>query len=98
MRSSSASGHELAKYISVICEHIDTVMYETRGTFKRHGDRDISEKALYIASDLSDTKNLMDSLGSKIGNDPSNKSLKQKIANTSYEIAKHAKDLLGLLE
>lgn len=98
MRSSSTSGHELDKFIHVITDHIDVVIFETKGTFSRHGHRDLADEALNLVSNLSDTKNFMESLGSKIAKDATNKSLKQKIANTSYEIAKYAKDLLGLLE
>lgn len=98
MRSSSTSGHELERFIRTITDHIDVVLFETKNTFNRHGHGDLADDALNLVSSLSDTKNVMHSLGSKIANDSSNKSLKQKIANISYEIAKHAKDLLGLLE
>jgi F420-0:gamma-glutamyl ligase len=98
MRSSSTSGHELEKFIHVITDHIDVVIFESKGTFNQHGQRDLAEEALDLLSSLSDTKNVLDSLGKKIANDSSNKSVKQKIANTSYEIAKYAKDLLSLLE
>jgi hypothetical protein len=98
MRSSSTSGHELEKIICVITDHIDVVIFESKGTFSQHGHRDLAEDALNLLSSLSDTKNLLDSLGKKIAHDSSNKSFKQKIANTSYEIAKYAKELLSLLE
>lgn len=88
----------MEKTIRVITDHINVVIFESKGTFSRHGNKDLSEDGLDLVSGLSEASNVMESLGTKIANDSSNKSLKQKIANTSYEVAKYAKDLLGLLE
>ena len=98
MRSSSTSGNEMEKTIRVIADHIDVVIFESKGTFSRHGNNDLSDDGLDLVSGLSEACNVMKSLGTKIANDSLNKSLKQNIANTSYEVAKYAKDLLGLLE
>ena len=98
MRSSTTSGHELANFMRNITDHINAVAMESKDSFGTHGHRDLAEQALEIVLSLSASGKSMDSLSSMIVDDPSNKSIKQKIANTSYEIAKHAKDLLGLLE
>ena len=98
MRSTSCSGPELKRFISEITDHIGVVVKESDQTFSQHGSSSLVSTATNLLDLLSRAKDTLQQLGDDIMDQPGNKALKQKIANTSYEIAKHVKELLGLLE
>jgi hypothetical protein len=98
MRSPSSSGPELKHFIRKVIDRIDAVVDESQLTFSKHGDDELVMDANDLIDALSTARSTMDGLVEDIMAESSNKSIKQKIANTSYEIAKTVKELLGLLE
>jgi ABC-type transporter Mla subunit MlaD len=98
MRSASSSGPELKHFIRKVNDRIDAVVEESRLTFSKHGDSELVMDANDLSDTLSRARSTMDGLVEDIMADSSNKSVKQKIANTSYDIAKTVKEHQGLLE
>ena len=98
MRLTSTSGYDLQRLIRQVTDRIDGVIFESDNTIRETMDRGIVDEAMDTLSRLSLARDTMDSLADSVVEDSSNKAIKQKIANTSYEIAKHAKELLGFLE
>lgn len=50
-----------------------------------------------LIQSLEDNRDVLQSLGNQLKKESANKSLKQQIASTSYEIAKHIKQLIELI-
>eukprot|EP00842_Homolaphlyctis_polyrhiza_P002047 jgi/Hompol1/2843/HPOL_006188-RA len=99
MKDTSATSDELQDLINEIINFVDNIVYETRGTFdvtrSLHPDiREDADNVLVIMAEVRET--LLD-LCDEVARDPTSKSVKQKVASTSYAIAKRAKELLTIL-
>ena len=100
MLKSSVTGDELNGVVGKIASCIDKIIYETQGTLdiSTSLSNAIIDEADAIVTDMGDINNELLDLGDDLLEAPGDRGIKQKIANTSYEIAKQSKDLLSLLE
>ena len=98
MRVPGSSGTDLSRSIQKISEHMDRVLRESGPAFQASGDRALGQEASALLESLRGARDRLEGLGYDILEDPESKGVKQSIANTSYEIAKLVKGLLGLLE
>jgi len=108
MRSSQIHGEEFKQTIQSIIRIVDLVIQSSKGTLSHVGGN-IGERGDSILSDLGTSQGNLGGLGDAMVNDPQNKSIKQKLAACSYEIAKvtlvfihsnqqFVKELISLLE
>ncbi|KAI8928418.1 hypothetical protein BC831DRAFT_503408 [Entophlyctis helioformis] len=100
MRDPAALGEDLQDLINEIINFVDNIVYETRGTFDatRNADPDMRADAEDVLLVMTDVRELLVDHSEDIMDNPANKTVKQKVANSSYEIAKHAKELLAILD
>ncbi|KAH6559731.1 hypothetical protein BASA60_003246 [Batrachochytrium salamandrivorans] len=101
MRSASTRGEDLHDLINEIVNFVDNIAYESRGTFDASRGAmhpDMRADAEDVISTMIDSRERLLVLCDAIMDNPGNKPVKQKVANSSYEIAKHAKELLAILD
>ncbi|KAI8928422.1 hypothetical protein BC831DRAFT_448651, partial [Entophlyctis helioformis] len=96
MRDTYADGETIQNVMDDVASDIDVMILQTEN---------IGRIVDALAQDLADTRQsllasrqTLDSLGEQVLIAPHNRALKQKIANATYELAKHAKALLQLLQ
>ncbi|KAJ2998072.1 component of the polarisome [Globomyces sp. JEL0801] len=100
MKDPGATGDELLDYINKVATNVDNIIYETQGTLDTSPEisDQVANEADEIALILSDIRNEFLDLGDIIYDAPNDKTTKQKLANSSYEMAKQAKELLAILK
>jgi chromosome segregation ATPase len=90
MKQSSTTANELSTLVNEISQYVDNIIYETQGTIDTAPG--ISNETLNDCDDvldiLSNIRNELLDLGDDIVVQPGDRQLKQKVANSSYEIAK----------
>lgn len=100
MLNTSVTGEKLSDLVNNIATCVDNIIYETQGTLdiSPNMDQDVMADADDVVAILGDIRNELLDLGDDVVESPGDRGLKQKIANSSYEIAKHSKELLAILD
>ncbi|KAJ3044235.1 component of the polarisome [Rhizophlyctis rosea] len=102
MRQQTESGTHYKKTIDSISNTVDEIVLRSRQTLGPGGAAgvgdDTRKQGAVILEVLEGARGKLDELASGIVETPGSKVLKQRIANSSYEVAKHVKELLSLLE
>ncbi|KAJ3055625.1 component of the polarisome [Rhizophlyctis rosea] len=102
MRQQTESGTHYKKTIDSISNTVDEIVLRSRQTLGPGGAagvvEDTRKQGAVILEVLEGARSKLDELAAGIVETPGSKVLKQRIANSSYEVAKHVKELLSLLE
>ena len=95
-----SSGDALSSLVNSISNCVDNIIYETQGTLDISPDmnQDVMADADDVVAVLGDIRNELLDLGDAIIDNPTDRAMKQKIANSSYEVAKNSKELLAILK
>lgn len=95
----SLSVDALVTPINNICTCVDNIIYETQGTLdiSPNMNQDAMADADDVVAILGDIRTELLDMCKAIIASPSDRALKQKIANSSYEVAKNSKELLVIL-
>lgn len=88
MRQTSVYGDEFKDTVSGITTIVDNLITVTRGTIGGPNGGPYKDRGENILDDLGDANATLENLGDSMVKDPQSRSLKQKLASSSYEIAK----------
>lgn len=93
-------GDDILDLVNSIATCIDNIIYETQGTMDTSPDvgKDLLDDSDDIMNILSDLRLELLDLGDDFVRAPNDRAIKQKVANSSYDVAKQAKDLLSILD
>jgi hypothetical protein len=94
MRQPGPYGKEFMEIVNSIATIVDAVAQESAANL---AGSHIETPSKPIIIQLSTVKDEMKSIGKEMVMEAPTKSLKQKMASCSYEIARHVKELLNLL-
>ncbi|KAH9275123.1 hypothetical protein BASA83_002347 [Batrachochytrium salamandrivorans] len=98
MRQSSNFGQGFKDTVTGITNIVDNLVEVSRSTLNRPPGAEFLERGENILQELSTANIRLDELGTSMINSPQSKTLKQKLASSSYEIAKFVKELISLIE
>ncbi|RKO85421.1 hypothetical protein BDK51DRAFT_48026, partial [Blyttiomyces helicus] len=98
MRSQNSVGQEFTMTVSGITSIVDSLVGVSRRTLSRPSAADFRSQGEMILRDLSDANLKLEELGRSMVEAPQSKTLKQRLASSSYEIAKYVKELISLIE
>ena len=90
MKKPATTGEELSGLVNDISQCVDNIIYETQGTIDTAPglSNDLLNDADDVLAILGDIRNELLDLGDDIIDQPGDRQIKQKVANSSYEIAK----------
>jgi hypothetical protein len=99
MSHSDPDGKIISDLIADIAQTVDNIVYETQGTIDN--DKTLESRLVNECDKILDLLNnnrfdLLD-LGAIALESTYNKDIRQKLANTSYAIAKYSKELINIL-
>jgi hypothetical protein len=98
MLKTNATGDPLVSLVNNIATCVDNIIYESQGTLDISPG--MSQDAMADADDilavLGEIRNEILDLGDTVMDTPGDRSLKQKIADSSYEVAKETKALASV--
>lgn len=98
MRQSGTFGHEFHETVTGITGIVENVVSVSQKTLSRPFAAPFRDRGEGILVELGVANTSLTQLGQGLLNSPSSKSLKQKVASCSYEIAKHVKELISVVE
>ncbi|KAL3897860.1 MAG: hypothetical protein SGCHY_003132 [Lobulomycetales sp.] len=98
MRQTTNFGAEFGQTIDSITGIVDGVMRSSYRTVEKPFCAGFRGRAEEILGDLGHANEGLIELGKTLIDSPGSKSLKQKVASNSYEIAKHVKELINIVE
>lgn len=98
MRQSQTFGDDFKNTINGITSIVDNLVIVSQKTLSRPLASSFRSRGEVILSDLTGANDKLETLGVDMIESPQSKTLKQKLASASYEIAKHVKELISLLE
>ena len=96
MRQSTSFGQDFTDTVNRISNIVENLVKVSRRTLSKNSS--IRDRGENILNDLSSANIKLEELGISMVNSPPSKSLKQKLASSSYEIAKYVKELISLIE
>lgn len=88
MRNSEIFGSELTDIVADITSIVQSLVYSSKQSLGLPTASRIHNDGHLILQDLEYSAQMLETLGASLIIDPSSKSLKQKVATSSYEIAK----------
>jgi cob(I)alamin adenosyltransferase len=90
MKKPNTNADEISALVNEISQFVDNIIYESQGTIDTAPE--LTNELLNDADDvlaiLSDIRNELLDLGEDILDHPEDRQIKQKVANSSYEVAK----------
>ena len=95
MRQPGPYGNDFLGVVQEINDVVDSVVKHSKSVLSKTG---LISSAAIVLNDLTLVSDQLDTLGRDMVRETPSKSLKQKMASSSYEIAKYVKELLNLLE
>ncbi|KAJ3044724.1 component of the polarisome [Rhizophlyctis rosea] len=98
MRQSTTFGQEFKDTVSGITTIVDNLVTVSRRTLSKPSASDFRTRGELILQDLAAANQKLEELGESMVSSPQSKSLKQRLASSSYEIAKYVKELISLIE
>lgn len=98
MRQSQTFGDEFQETISGISSIVNNLVNVSQNTLSKPSALEFRDRGEKILNDLTNANSRLEELGVLIMDSPQSKSLKQKLASASYEIAKFVKELISLIE
>ena len=98
MRQSTSYGQEFQDTISGITGIVDNLVKVSKRTLNRPSANDFRTRGETILQELTSANSKLEELGNSMVNSPQSRTLKQKLASASYEIAKFVKELISLIE
>ena len=98
MRQTTPFGSEFKDTVNEIIRIVDVVNLTARATFDNTSTSPVKSKGEQILDQLIENNLKLDELGNAMIANPQSKSTKQKLASSSYEIAKQVKELINLVE
>ncbi len=99
MKQSTSFGSEFQETIGEITSIVALVTDTSRQSLTEpQCPQHIRTEALEILEEMEAVNGKLEDLGQAIITNPDSKNVKQKLASSSYEIAKHIKALISLLE
>ncbi|KAJ8323227.1 hypothetical protein, variant [Batrachochytrium dendrobatidis JEL423] len=98
MRQSSSFGQGFKDTVGGITSIVDNLVDVSRDTLNRPPGAAYRANGGEILKELAAANIRLDELGTSMINSPQSKALKQKLASSSYEIAKFVKELISLIE
>ncbi|KAJ3190530.1 component of the polarisome [Irineochytrium annulatum] len=93
-----AFGQEFKDTVSGITSIVENLVAVSRRTLSTPSASAFKQRGEKILEDLSAANLNLEQLGVSMVNSPQSKTLKQRLASSSYEIAKYVKELIGLIE
>ncbi|KAJ3098420.1 component of the polarisome [Phlyctochytrium planicorne] len=94
----SANGEEFRDIIAGITRTVNEVIRESDRCTMEVGSDDLRDRTKPVLDDLTAASHKLDDLGYSILEQPQSKTLKQRIASSSYDIAKFVKELISIIE
>ncbi|KAI8811148.1 hypothetical protein BJ742DRAFT_152785 [Cladochytrium replicatum] len=88
---------EVSRTIGGITGIVDNLVRKTRSTLSRDTGESRG-RAEGVLRELGNSNMRLEQLGREMVENPGSKALKQKLASSSYEIAKHVKELVSLID
>ncbi|KAI9094657.1 hypothetical protein DFS34DRAFT_582702 [Phlyctochytrium arcticum] len=98
MRQSTTFGQDFKDTVSGITSIVDNLVTVSRRTLSKPSATEFRNKGELILQDLGNANLKLEELGVSMVNSPGSKTLKQRLASSSYEIAKYVKELISLIE
>ena len=98
MRQSQTFGDDFKDTIAGITSIVDNLVGVSRRTLSRPSAAQFRDRGETILGDLTAANEKLERLGDDMIESPQSKTLKQKLASASYEIAKYVKELISLIE
>ncbi|KAI8822407.1 uncharacterized protein EV422DRAFT_523906 [Fimicolochytrium jonesii] len=98
MRQSTSFGQSFSDTVTSITTIVDNLVTVSRTTLAKPAAAEFQTRGEMILQDLSNSNVKLDELGRNMLAMPQSKTLKQKLASSSYEIAKYVKELISLIE
>jgi uncharacterized protein YukE len=96
MRNSATPPTALQKLLGTVQTIVDNIIYETKLTLSESGTSpNLRADCKVVLELLEDDREKLITMAKDVTKD---RSVKQQIANSSYEIAKHAKELLSIID
>ncbi|KAJ3219198.1 component of the polarisome [Dinochytrium kinnereticum] len=93
----SANGEEFRDIISGITRTVNEVINESDGSTLEMASGDLRDRIKPVLDDLAAANQKLNDLGYSILEQPQSKTLKQRIASSSYDIAKFVKELISII-
>lgn len=88
MRQSTSFGQDFKDNISGITSIVENLVGVSRQTLSKPSATDFRTRGEMILQDLASANDKLEELGESMMNSPQSKTLKQRLASSSYEIAK----------
>ena len=88
MRQSTSFGQDFKDTVSGITTIVDNLVTVSRRTLAKPSASDFRTRGELILQDLAQANDKLEELGESMVNSPQSKTLKQRLASSSYEIAK----------
>ncbi|KAJ3290305.1 component of the polarisome [Borealophlyctis nickersoniae] len=98
MRQSTTFGQDFKDTVRGITDIVDNLVSVSRRTLAKPSAVEFRTRGEMILQDLANANQKLEELGVSMVNSPQSKSLKQRLASSSYEIAKYVKELISLIE
>ncbi|KAJ3378195.1 component of the polarisome [Entophlyctis sp. JEL0112] len=98
MRQTQISGQEFVDTVAQITTTVSAICRESQATLAKPSCTAIRTRGNELVSELLNANGKIGDLGNQLVLSPTSKALKQKMASSSYEIAKFVKDLIALIE
>lgn len=98
MKHETTTGDDYVSTVNGIITIVDHIIAITEGTLEEPAGHPYKKEGFYIVEELGKANIRLDTLGESIHENPNSKTLKQKLASSSYDIAKYVKELISLLE
>ncbi|TPX71731.1 hypothetical protein SpCBS45565_g00893 [Spizellomyces sp. 'palustris'] len=98
MRQTSTLTPDFSATVSGITSIVDNLVTVSQSTLSKPSALEFRSRGEGILSDLSAANIRLEELGKSMVSEPGSKSLKQRLASSSYEIAKYVKELISLIE
>ncbi|ORY37675.1 hypothetical protein BCR33DRAFT_721394 [Rhizoclosmatium globosum] len=98
MRQNQTFGPDFTATVNQIIDIVASICQVSAGTMAKPSAASVRQRGNEILADLKDSSSKIGELGNALVASPGSKALKQRIASSSYEIAKFVKELIGLIE
>ncbi|KAJ3241069.1 component of the polarisome [Chytriomyces hyalinus] len=98
MRQNQTFGPDFTATVSSISTIVTSIVQVSGITMSKPSAAGFRVRGLEILADLKESSGKIGELGANLVAQPSSKALKQRIASSSYEIAKFVKELISLIE
>jgi hypothetical protein len=97
MKQSTSFGQEFTDTVNGITSIVENLVKVATQTLSKPSAAQFRDRGLAILQDLSSANVRLEELGVSMVNSPQSKTLKQRLASSSYEIAKYVKELISLI-